>query len=183
MVAKSKTTAVGSSVSYGTGSYDSQAHRGYGKNQQLQPPATGTGYNKPTPHASSATVGDGIKGNGRGYQTDAHTSIHHGPNGQAIGVKDDNRPFDWSSPLHSEGSEGSVGHAGYSNTGGAKGHGKASGKAEHHPGMAEPHAFNKPAMSEPHGYRHDGEQKVGTLRMSGHRQAHRVGYRGKAHGG
>ncbi len=69
------------------------------------------------------------------------------------------------------------------------GHGHASGKAEHHMGDAgeqrdgkkdaiQVHAFQKhPQGGSAHGYGHDHEMKVGHLRMSGHKSAHRIGKR------
>ncbi len=73
----------------------------------------------------------------------------------------------------------------------SKGHGKASGKAEHHKagagrgeldeGASEPldhHVFSKhPQGASSHGYGHDHEQKMGHLRLSGHKSAHRIGKR------
>ncbi len=71
----------------------------------------------------------------------------------------------------------------------SKGHGKASGKAEHHVGPGSEqgdgekdamhaHAFTKhPQGAASHGYGHDHEQKMGHLRLSGHKSAHRIGKR------
>ncbi len=73
----------------------------------------------------------------------------------------------------------------------SKGHGKASGKAEHHKGgfgkgesgdgekdVMHAHAFTKhPQGGSSHGYGHDHEQKLGHLRLSGHKSAHRIGRR------
>jgi hypothetical protein len=73
----------------------------------------------------------------------------------------------------------------------AKGHGKPSGKAEHHVGEQgefgdakkdpiQAHAFTRhPQGSMSHSFGHDHEQKMGHLRLSGHRDAHRIGARGK----
>ncbi len=71
----------------------------------------------------------------------------------------------------------------------SKGHGKASGKAEHHKGEGEMgdgkadalhvHAFQKhPQGGSAHGYGHEGEMKMGHLRLSGSKHAHRLGARG-----
>lgn len=57
------------------------------------------------------------------------------------------------------------------------GHGHTSGKAEHLPGLKEAHAFKPPTANMAHGYGHDGEKRKGFLRLSGHKQAHRIGKR------
>jgi hypothetical protein len=56
-------------------------------------------------------------------------------------------------------------------------HGHPSGKAEHHQGLGETHKFRQPMAGMMHGFGHDGEQKHGNLRLSGHKDAHRIGSR------
>ena len=57
-------------------------------------------------------------------------------------------------------------------------HGKPSGKAEHlTQGLGETYKFKQPMAGMQHGYGHEGEQKHGNLRLSGHKAAHRIGSR------
>lgn len=57
-------------------------------------------------------------------------------------------------------------------------HGHASGKAEHHTvKLGETYKFKQPMGGLSHGFGHDGEQKSGNLRLSGHKSAHRIGSR------
>jgi hypothetical protein len=56
-------------------------------------------------------------------------------------------------------------------------HGHVSGKAEHHPRMGDAHKFRQPFANMSHGYGHDHEKRAGPLRLSGHRNAHRIGKR------
>lgn len=57
-------------------------------------------------------------------------------------------------------------------------HGKASGKAEHLPGMKSAHMIAAPAQGLlSHGFGHSGDQRKGVFRLSGHPQAHRLGSR------
>ena len=42
-------------------------------------------------------------------------------------------------------------------------------------GMGQPHSFRPPATSNAHGYKHHSGQREGSLRMSGHPGAHRLG--------
>lgn len=63
-------------------------------------------------------------------------------------------------------------------------HGKASGKAEHHPGMGKGGGgMNQHALKDhpqgllSHGFGHTGDQRHGVFRLSGHPKAHRLGSR------
>lgn len=61
-------------------------------------------------------------------------------------------------------------------------HGRASGKAEHHPDMQK--APMMPGQRHPqgvlsHGYGHSGDQRRGVFRVSGHKDAHQLGRRCK----
>ena len=182
------TVAKGSSVKYGTGKYDSQAHLGKGKGQKLLPPAAGEGYAKPTPNTGGAVVRDGVEGHGsvgRGYQTDAHSGMHHGKRGEAVGNKNDLH-MDFNSPLYSEGrglnnenpghitaSEYAKGNAGAKALAHSMQH---STKAEHMPRPSQtPHVFSRPPMKEAHGYSHGPSQRSGPHRLSGHGNAHFLG--------
>jgi hypothetical protein len=183
-----KTTAKGSSVKYGTGTYDSQAHAGKGKAQKLLPPAAGSRWNKPTPNTGGAIVRDGVEGHGdkkRGYQTDAHSGLYHGRHGEAVGHKNDlHQEFTgplWSegrapmSPDHGPGHLTSYDHANKGSKATAHGMG-ISTKAEHHPPASKsPHEFTKLPTREAHGYGHGPGQRNGWLRSSGHAKAHQVG--------
>lgn len=168
----------GSTVKYGTGEYDSQSHKGRGKSQKLLPPAVGDGYNRPTPNSGSAPARDGVEGHAgkkRGYQIDAHTGLHHGPRGQALGHADDLHQ-DYSTQLYSEGRAlaGERNNPGFVADGG---HGDKH-RAQHHPAPSQtPDKFHKPSDDGAHGYRYGSSQKKGFLRMSGHSKAHQVGRR------
>jgi len=86
------TVTKGSSIKYGSGHYDSTAHSGKGKSQKLMPPAAGERYNRPTLHTNEAPVYDGLHAKrgykGSGYNTDAHSTFHHGKDGEAVASKD-----------------------------------------------------------------------------------------------
>lgn len=56
-------------------------------------------------------------------------------------------------------------------------HGHPSGKAEHHERLGEAYHFPHPMMSNASGFGHGDHQKHGTLRLSGHKGAHRLGSR------
>jgi len=145
--------------------YDGSSHGGSGRNQNLMWPAAGELYNKPLPHTGQAVVGPpqgaGHSGKGEGYQTDAHTGSHHGPNGQAVGSVDDHKPMRWKSPLHTE------------NVAGMPKEG-SHGKAMHHTQpQGDAHRFK--TSNSGHGYGHSVSQMKGPLRMSGHSRAHRIG--------
>lgn len=158
--------------------YDSHAHAGKGKAQKLLWPAVGASPNKPTPHSSSAVVGPpqgaGHGKKGKGYNTDAHASNHHGKDGEAVGHTDSFRPMEYKSQLQSEGKGGLTPNGGgpafvhdY--------HHNSPTKAAHHPRMGEPHKFDRPPSQEAHGFGHSGGERKGHLRMSGHSKGHRVG--------
>lgn len=167
----------GSSVSYGTGEYDSQAHKGAGKHGKSLGPSAGQEKGA-TKHAGKAIAHDTATG-GRagkvGYQTDAHTGLHHGSRGQAIGHRDDLHQ-DYSAELYSEGRPlaGERNNPGFVADGG---HGHPH-RAQHHPAPSgAPDKFSKPSDDGAHGYRYGSGQKKGFLRMSGHAKAHRIGQR------
>lgn len=167
----------GSSVKYGTGFYDSQAHKGFGKEQKALGPSAGENSGSgPTPHTKSAVVRDGVQGKGapkRGYQADAHTGLYHGPNGQAVGHLDDLRPMRYDNSLYSEGDKDYASE--HIETARNKGR---SAKAEHHPRTGgETHKFKYESASQAHGYGHTGSQVDGALRHSGHSRGHQVGKR------
>lgn len=180
------------------GQYDSQAHGGVGKNQKnlpgtgrsgtrAVPPGKGEKYNSPTTHSSTAIVADGI-GRGRGYQTDAHTTKHHGKSGEAVGHKDDIRPMDYKAGLYSEGrplspdGEGPTFVPKHDHP--TKGTHTAthpmglSTKADHHPPVTgAAHKFNYMSPGSAHGYGHMPSQCEGVFRTSGHKYGHQVGKR------
>jgi hypothetical protein len=181
------------------GSYDSQAHGGVGKAQKNLPgnhkdirdkgtPGKGAGYDKGTPHTATAVVADGI-GHGRGYQTDAHTTKHHGRSGEAVGHKDDFRPMDYKSELYSEGRPTSPSGTGptfvdkhdHDVTKGTHVTAHPMGlstKADHHPPvLGATHKFSYMNAGSAHGYGHGPSQCDGPLRNSGHKYGHQVGKR------
>jgi hypothetical protein len=188
-------------VSYKTGSYDSSSHAGHGTKQKLLWPAAGTDLEGPTPGATRGRtpVRDGIEGKGsakRGYQTDAHSGLHHGKSGEAVGHLDDLH-MNYDSPLHSEGKELNTNNPSHTKGGGhnraesnsgpskkgagvsgsSSGHGKASGKADHHPRMGGP-VSKFEQMTNGHGFGHESSgQRAGHLRLSGSSKAHQVGKR------
>lgn len=171
------------------GQYDKQAHGGAGKGQKSLSPTAGPGRNGPTPHTGGAIVRDGESGHGsprRGYQTDAHTSLHHGKHGEAIGHKNDSGPMEYTASLYSEGRPTSEGGTGPNfvpkHDHGTKGsHATAhplghTTKAEHHPpAMGTAHKFSYMTSREAHGYSYAPSQHDGPLRNSGHAKAHRIG--------
>ena len=171
---------VGSSVSYGTGQYDSQAHGGHGRGQTKLSPTAGKDKGATKGASDSPPVydktGSGQKESGKiGYQMDAHTGLHHGKRGQAVGHIDDLH-MDFDSQLYSEGRPlaGERQNPGFVADGG---HGNPH-RAQHHPTpTGAPDKFQKIADGGAHGYRHEGEQKKGYLRMSGHSGAHLIGKR------
>lgn len=172
----------GNTLKYGGkgGEYDNHAHKGSGRQQNLYPPAAGEDYNKPTPHhrdGSQVPARDGTHGHGsakRGYQTDAHSEAHH-HHGEAVGKKEDNKPFNWESPLHAEGKKNFIGKDSGHTFLEAKS-GPNSNKAEHHPRMSdEPHRFSRPPLKDAHGYGHSATNRMGHLRLSGHDGGHMVG--------
>ena len=186
-----KTVTKGSSVKYGTGQYDSQAHGGKGKGQKLLGTSAGVGRDGPTPHTSGAVARDGAEGHGgrkRGYQTDAHSGLYHGRSGEAVGHRQDLRPMEYDTQLHGEGGRpipdghgpAHLQHYTHSNKGtkvAAHPLGM-SNKAEHHPPASKaPHEFTRLPSKESHGYGHQGSQRDGWLRHSGHSKGHRVGHR------
>lgn len=186
-----KTVTKGSSVKYGSGQYDKTAHSGGGKAQKLRPPAVGTGYDSPTPHASGAIARDGVEGHGskkRGYQIDAHSGLYHGRQGEAVGHRQDLRPMDYSTELHGEGGHPipdghgpshlqKYDHANKGTKVAAHPLGM-SNKAEHHPPASKtPHEFTRLPSKEAHGYGHQGSQRDGWLRSSGHSKGHQIGKR------
>ena len=164
-------------VSYGTGQYDSHGHGGHGKKQKIMFPAVGEGFNKATPGARNAVVGPpegaGHGKKGKGYNTEAHSDAHHGASGAAVGTKSDNGPMCYDQSLHGEGRGAIDGHGGPSKIMGHN-HGTTN-KAEHNPRSGEAHHFPHPMTDGAHGYGHSGNQKHGSLRMSGHSNAHRIG--------
>lgn len=169
----------GSSVKYGTGFYDSQAHKGVGKEQKALGPSAGENNGSgPTLHTREAVVRDGVEGKGapkRGYQIDAHTGLHHGPNGGAVGHFDDLRPMRYENRLYSEGSDDHA--SAHVETAPNRGR---SARAEHHPAPGGPaHKFSYMSASGAHGYGHSGGQVDGALRHSGHARGHRIGGRKK----
>jgi len=169
----------GSSVKYGTGSYDSQAHKGVGRDQKALSPTAGENNGSgSTLHTRNAIVRDGVSGKGapkRGYQIDAHTGTHHGPNGQAMGHLDDIRPARYERQLLSEGDGDGAAHTKHIET--APNRGRPA-RAEHHPAPGgETHKFKYGSAGEAHGYGHSGSQVEGALRHSGHSRGHRIGKR------
>jgi hypothetical protein len=153
-----KSQHTGSSVKYGSGTYDSTAHKGKGKAQKLLPPAAGEGYAKPTPHTNSAPVFDG----------------HAGTKGtRGFKGSDDNRPMVYDGKLHGEGEYRDMVDGGPSR---ASHLGHGSGKAEHLPNMSStPHKFNTNTSKDAHGWGHTGSQRVGVFRTSGHAKGHFLG--------
>lgn len=171
----------GNTLKYGGkgGEYDNHAHSGSGRSQENNTKVTkGEGYNKPTPHSSGAVVRDGTQGHGsakRSYQTDAHSTSHH-HHGEAVGSKDDNRPFKWDSPLYAEGKKNYMSEDRGQTFEKSHDHGTPN-KAAHHPRMSEePHRFSRPPLTDAHGYGHSATERKGHLRMSGHPDAHCVGH-------
>lgn len=58
----------------------------------------------------------------------------------------------------------------------------AMGGAEHHKGHSmggEAHSFQPPPMGSAHSFGHSGHQKSGSMRLSGHSGAHRIGHKSK----
>lgn len=172
----------GNTLKYGAknGCYDDHAHGGVGREQNNNTRVTkGEGYNKPTPHSSGAIVADGAGHGGskaKGYQTDAHSDAHH-HNGEAVGRKEDNRPFNWESPLYAEGKKNFISEDHGQTFIKDHGHGTPN-KAAHHPRMSdEPHRFSRPPLTEAHGYGHSASNRMGHHRLSGHDGGHMVGTR------
>jgi len=139
-----------------------------------------------TKFGPSAIARDGVEGKAsskRGYQADAHSGLHHGKNGEAVGHRGDLH-MNFDDQLYSEGrglSDSNPGHVeGYgARTATSSQHGKASGKADHHPRMpGTTHKFEQMPASSSHGYGHTGSSQCdGHLRLSGHSKSHQVGKR------
>jgi hypothetical protein len=110
----------------------------------------GGGVAKQNP--GGAVVGHTPSGKGKGYNTDAHSGNYHGPNAEAVGSVNDHKPMKWDSPLHMEG-KGLLPH---------NGEGAKSSRAMHH---------SAPSRE---GHRFAG-QRGSALRMSGNKNAHRIG--------
>ena len=120
-----------------------------------------------TSNQANPVIGHNSSGKGKGYNTEAHSDSHHGMGGEAVGSKADNGPMSYDGKLHMEGHE--LPH---------KGHGAKQARAAHHPAPSgEHHHFKHPAMQNAHGFGHGAGQRKGTLRMSGHSKAHRIGSR------
>jgi hypothetical protein len=160
-------------LGYGSSGYDSQAHMGKGKAQKLLWPAVGEHPNKATPGARQAVMSHaGAGGRGKGYNTEAHTTTHHGKSGEAAGHRDDLRPMKYDGALQSEG-RGDLPSGGPAMV--MKHNHGTSNKAEHHPRSGEPHRFDRPPATEAHGFGYSSAQRKGHLRMSGHSKGHLIG--------
>ncbi len=138
---------------------ESDAHGGHGRGQSGQGNWGG--------HVAKENPGKPVIGHamtkGKGYNTEAHTDAHHGASGEAVGMKGDNKPFNYEAPLHGEGK--SMPH---------NGEGAHSPRAAHHHAPSgEAHRF--PMNSSGQGFGHSMAQRKGVLRMSGHAKAHRLG--------
>lgn len=158
------------------GSYDKTAHGGHGKGQKILGPTAGPDRSGSTPHSSGAVARDGVEGRGgpkRGYQADAHSGLHHGRGGEAVGSKNDFGLMNYDHQLYGEGS--SMPHVGIKTSGK---HGAVMPRAEHHPApTGQPHRFREGSVNAAHGYGHGPSQRSGVLRYSGHVRGHQVGKR------
>jgi hypothetical protein len=134
-------------------------HSGHGK---AQSGSGNWGGGVAVSNQANPIVGNGVKGNGKGYQTSAHSdSYHHG--GEAVGHITDIQPMHYSSTLHGEGNSEIHTDGQY-------------GRAAHHKNTSmggTPHRFaNNKSGS---GFGHSASQMKGPLRMSGHPKSHRLG--------
>lgn len=104
------------------------------------------------------------------YDTEAHSTMHHGKGGKAVGAPREAAPMDYDRKTFAEGAM-SQPVAGYEGLKGGK-----VGLAEHHTGTGHggaPHQF--PQSRGSHGFGHPAPVRSGALRMSGHQGAHRIG--------
>lgn len=154
--------------------YEHDAHGGgVGKHQKPSGKSAGVGRGHKTPHAEHIPHrGHGAEAHG--YNKDAHTHKHHGPNGEAVGHVGDNEPMGYHGQLQGEGRVNRP----IANIKGS-GHERV-GMAEHHQHpVGEPHSFGSNTHALTHGYNHAPSQRKGIFRLSGHSGAHMIGRRKK----
>jgi hypothetical protein len=133
-------------------------------------------------HAAHREGGDGLRrGTNPGYSTEAHTTGHHGPEGEAIGKPGSQVMPHYDTPTQQETGKRRMGAGEGPTFVEGHGHDHHPAKAHHHPRAGEAHNFKGigTAGHNAHGYGHALTQRAGPLRLSGHGKADRLGSRKK----
>lgn len=170
-VGRSKPTRDASRSPEGGKDYETSAHMGSGKAMKLTPPAVGTGYARPTREAGKGPVGSG---GAKQYETDAHSNMHHGQGGRAVGAPREAAPMDYDRKTNAEGAK-SQPVAGHEGLGGKSGPGLAEHHAGHDGWGGAAHSYPKASGSGGHSFGHPVPLRRGALRLSGHAGAHQIG--------